>query len=123
MHLTELPLVVQFTLAWLHFCGIVFLPIIGPFCLLLTYKGAVDAWKRFARRPRSARSLLSLVLRTSLFLLVTWAMCAVLLPFVSRALAVDLSAVVYLAVLWFVGCRFAFSNVALLALHRREPDA
>jgi len=122
MHLNELPFALQFTLEWLHFCGIVFLPIIGPFFLLLTYKSAVDAWKRFAKHPKSARGILSLSWRTSLFLLVTWVMCAVLLPFVSRALAVDLSAVVYLAVLWFVGCRFAFSNVAGLALHRREPD-
>lgn len=123
MQVTELPIVLQFTLAWLHFFGIVFLPIIGPFFLLLTYKGAVIAWKQFARSSRTARGLLSLVWRTSLFLLVTWTVCAVVLPVISKALAFDLAALVYLAVLWFVGCRFAFSNVALLGLHRSDPTA
>lgn len=123
MSVTELPFVLQFTLAWLHFCGIVFLPIIGPFFLLLTYKGAVDAWKRFAKHPKSARGLFSLVCRASLFLLVTWTVCAVVLPVISSAMTFDLAALVYLAVLWFVGCRFAFSNVAALALHRKEPEA
>lgn len=120
---SELPFFLQFTLAWLHFCGVVFLPIIGPFFLLLTYQGAFLAWKRFARGPRTALGLLSLGWRTSLFLLVTWTVGAIVLPVVSKALAYDLASLVYLAVLWFVGCRFALSNVAFLALHRSEPAA